>query len=192
MFRVVNCWLPGSTRSGENARKKSASAFSPPASSIGCTTSSVVPGYVVDSSMTSCPGLQRRRHGLHRLDDVGEIRVLGLAERRRDADVDDVHLPEPPHVGGRGQLPRLHDRGDLGVGDVGDVALPGVDLRRLRLVDVEAGDRKALARELDRQRQADVAEADDADARLPGGDAVEERPRVSGGHGVRVGIDRDA
>ena len=36
--------LPGSTRSGENARKKSVPAFSPFASSIGWTTSSVVPG----------------------------------------------------------------------------------------------------------------------------------------------------
>ena len=29
MFLVVNCGLPGSTRSGENARKKSTSAFKP-------------------------------------------------------------------------------------------------------------------------------------------------------------------
>ncbi len=41
---VWNIGLPGSTRSGENARKKSTPALSPVASSIGCTTSSVVPG----------------------------------------------------------------------------------------------------------------------------------------------------
>ena len=41
---VLECGLPGSTRSGENARKKSSPALSPLASSSGCTTSSVVPG----------------------------------------------------------------------------------------------------------------------------------------------------
>ena len=41
---VWNVGLPGSTRSGEKARKKSTPTFSPVASSIGCTTSSVVPG----------------------------------------------------------------------------------------------------------------------------------------------------
>ena len=40
----VKVRLPGSTRSGENARKKSTPAFRPPRSSSGCTTSSVVPG----------------------------------------------------------------------------------------------------------------------------------------------------
>src|SRR5215471_13444120 len=53
---VLNIGLPGSTRSGENARKKSAPAFRPPASSSGLTNSSVVPGYVVDSRITSIPG----------------------------------------------------------------------------------------------------------------------------------------
>ena len=41
---VLNVALPGSTRSGENARKKSTPALRPFASSIGCTSSSVVPG----------------------------------------------------------------------------------------------------------------------------------------------------
>ena len=49
-------------------------------------------------------------------------------------------------------------------------ALICVDLRR---VDVEAGDVEAGARELDGERQADVAEADDADSRLFGADAIE-------------------
>ena len=35
ILRVVNCAFPGSTRSGENARKKSSSALSPVFSSIG-------------------------------------------------------------------------------------------------------------------------------------------------------------
>jgi hypothetical protein len=55
-FFVLNFSFPGSTRSGEKARKKSTPAFSPPLSRIGRTTSVVVPGYVVDSSITSMPG----------------------------------------------------------------------------------------------------------------------------------------
>jgi hypothetical protein len=53
MFFVLYCLLPGSIRSGENARAKSLPASRPPASSAGRTTSSVVPGYVVLSRMTS-------------------------------------------------------------------------------------------------------------------------------------------
>ena len=41
---VLKCAFPGSMRSGENARQKSAPTASPDASSAGCTTSSVVPG----------------------------------------------------------------------------------------------------------------------------------------------------
>ena len=48
--------MPGSIRSGEKARLKSTPALSPDAfSRIGRTSSSVVPGYVVDSSTTSVP-----------------------------------------------------------------------------------------------------------------------------------------
>ena len=50
---------PGSTRSGENARLKSSPAFSPVDSRIGRSFSRVVPGYVVDSSTTSCPSRRR-------------------------------------------------------------------------------------------------------------------------------------
>jgi hypothetical protein len=53
--------LPGSIRSGENASEKSVPATSPEAfSSSGRTTSSVVPGYVVDSSDTKVPGRSSR------------------------------------------------------------------------------------------------------------------------------------
>ena len=47
--------LPGSSRSGENASRKSVPQRSPPASRIGLHSSSVVPGYVVLSSTTSWP-----------------------------------------------------------------------------------------------------------------------------------------
>ena len=47
--------LPGSIRSGENARKKSSPAFIPPRSRIGATISSVAPGYTVLSRITVWP-----------------------------------------------------------------------------------------------------------------------------------------
>ena len=60
MVAVVNFWLPGSTRSGEKARKKSSPMRNARDSTRGWMTSSVVPGYVVLSSTISWP---RRRWG---------------------------------------------------------------------------------------------------------------------------------
>ncbi len=59
VFFVVQSSRPGSTRSGENARWKSSPALSPLFSRIGSSRSRVVPGYVVDSSTTSCPFCRR-------------------------------------------------------------------------------------------------------------------------------------
>jgi hypothetical protein len=54
---VVQSSRPGSTRSGDIARKKSLPARRPePCSRIGSSTSRVVPGQVVDSSTTTWPG----------------------------------------------------------------------------------------------------------------------------------------
>ena len=44
VFFVLYCLLPGSTLSGENAKKKSSPHFNPLSSNIGLRTSSVVPG----------------------------------------------------------------------------------------------------------------------------------------------------
>ncbi len=51
VFFVLYIRLPGSTLSGENARKKSTPHFKPDFSKMGFNNSSVVPGYVVDSSI---------------------------------------------------------------------------------------------------------------------------------------------
>src|SRR5665213_3522871 len=56
VFLVCQNGLPGSTRSGLNARNTSVPILSPAASSLGCMSSRVVPGYVVLSSTTSIPG----------------------------------------------------------------------------------------------------------------------------------------
>ncbi len=109
---------------------------------------------------------QHRRRRLHGLDDVGHVRVLGLAQRRRHADVDDVGVGEALRVGRGDELAALDDLGEVLGRDVGDVAAAGHQLGDLALVDVVADHAEAGARELHRQRQADVAESDDAQLRL--------------------------
>ena len=52
---VIQVSFPGSTRSGEKQRKKSSPTLSPVSCSAGSMMSRVVPGYVVDSRMISCP-----------------------------------------------------------------------------------------------------------------------------------------
>src|SRR6184192_3491885 len=60
MFVRPNRRLPGSMRSGEKARKNSWPTVSPAAAKRGSSTSSVVPGYVVDSSTMSWPARRMR------------------------------------------------------------------------------------------------------------------------------------
>ena len=60
VFFVCQVGLPGSTRSGENARNTSSPITRPSFSRRGCITSRVVPGYVVLSSTISMPGCARR------------------------------------------------------------------------------------------------------------------------------------
>src|SRR5438093_2366525 len=59
MFATLKLEFPGSIRSGEKARKRLTPALAPRASKRGSRSSSVVPGYVVDSRTTSWPGLNR-------------------------------------------------------------------------------------------------------------------------------------
>ena len=68
IFGAEKSGLPGSSRSGLYARKKSSPALRPVASRMGKTTWRVVPGYVVLSRMTSCPG--RSRAAIDRVDSI--------------------------------------------------------------------------------------------------------------------------
>ena len=64
--------------------------------------------------------------------------------------------------------------GQLGLGDVWNVAAARIDLAGLEFVDVEPGDVEPVPGELHGQRQADVAEPDNADPRAFRADAIEE------------------
>jgi len=97
--------------------------------------------------------------------DEGHIRVFGLAQRRRHADQDGVHLAQGG-VLSRGAQPAFPDeRGQHPGGHVGDVALPCVELVDLLHLGVDAQHPVAGPPELDGQRQADVTHADHADPR---------------------------
>src|SRR5256885_10352696 len=55
VFRVLQVGLPGSTRSGENARKKSSPTLRPEPASAGSISSRVVPGYAEDFFLAFSP-----------------------------------------------------------------------------------------------------------------------------------------
>ena len=96
-------------------------------------------------------------------DERPQIGLLVLVHRGRDGDDVEVGAAALLRIGGERQ--RRFGKGarvELG----GAVMMPA-KLGDARLVDIEAGHRK-VAGERDRQRQADIAEADDRDAGLTG------------------------
>ena len=110
--------------------------------------------------------LEHRRHGIDRLHDVGHVGVLGLAQWRRHADVDDVGRSQRLRIRRRLELAVLHDLGQVLGGHVGNVAAPRQEFRDLVRVDVVADDGEPGTRELHGQRQADIAQSDDAQGGL--------------------------
>jgi hypothetical protein len=118
--------------------------------------------------------MQVRRDLLHGGHDVREIRVLGLPQRRRDADVDRVERLDDREIGRRAETLLAHERGDLMAGHVGDVGLSAVHRVDLPCIEVDADRLEAGAAQLDGQRQADIAETDDAGAGAARGDAIEQ------------------
>ena len=73
---------------------------------------------------------------------------------------------EPLRVGGGREAPGLDLLAELGVAHVLDVRAPGVEPVDHALADVVAEHLEAGLGQLDRERQPDVAEADDAEERL--------------------------
>ncbi len=98
----------------------------------------------------------RAARGVH----VGEIGLALMRERRRDADDDRVAIRELLRVGGEGQ-PLSDQRLEALGGHVLDPGLPALEALHGVLVHVEADDVRCSLGKRDRQRQADVAQADD-------------------------------
>ena len=126
--------------------------------------------------------VQVRGNLLDRGDHVRQIRIAGLAQRGRDADVHRIDSGQTCEVGGRREQAGLDRRLQVGGGHVGDVGLAAPDGRGPLRVDVEADRRHPGAGERHDQRQPDIAEPDDADAHLSRGNALQQGIR----HGVRV------
>ena len=107
------------------------------------------------------------------VDDVGQVRLARLAQRRRHADDDGVGLGEAARIGGGLETAAADQLGDALGADVADVAFAAVELGDLVGVDVEAEHGIAAPGEGLGQRQADVAESDDGDTGRAFFDAVE-------------------
>ena len=97
-----------------------------------------------------------------------------LAERGRHADDDGVALGEAGEVGRRLDPAVAERLRDPLLADVADVGLAPPQRLGLPRVDVEADDAEARLLEEEGERQADVAEADDADPRGAVGDLLQE------------------
>ena len=86
------------------------------------------------------PAPQMDGNRVHRLHDVRKVGVFGLAQGRRDADINRVHVGKAAEVRRGHQLLRLDAFSEVGLRHVGDVAAARVDLANLQRVDVEPND----------------------------------------------------
>ena len=96
-----------------------------------------------------------------------------LGERRRHADEDRIGLAQPIEIGGRRKFSGVHRRLDRRIGNMLDLALAGVELADPLGVNVEADHRETGLDGGQRQGNADIAEADDADGVGPVGDPLD-------------------
>jgi len=110
----------------------------------------------------------RRRGRLH----VRGVGLLHLVKRGGHADRDGVALAGAREVRRRHERARRDQRRELVGGDVGDVALAGVDALDLVRRDVETDHMVTGLAHLDSEGKPDVAEPDDAEHRTPVSDAL--------------------
>ena len=167
--------FPGSSRSGEKARKKSrprakGRRLQDPAEEL--VRRSRIRARLQDDEL---PGPERRCDLPRRRDDVAHVGLALGRQRRRHADEDRVRLREPREIRRRREPPGGHRGLQPPAVHVLDVALAPAERVDLRRVDVEAEDREALLDERERQRKADVAQAEDPD----GGGVLGETPSKS-------------
>jgi hypothetical protein len=100
-----------------------------------------------------------------RVSGVGTQNGVGLFQARK--------------VGGGMELARGHEARDDIIANVPDIRFTAVEPRDFSRIDVASDDRKALAGEGPRQRQADVTQADDGHGR---GTVLDALLEPGGGH----------
>ena len=162
-----SCALPGSMRSGENASAKSSPTSRPRGLERGphdLFGRARVRRALEDDELARAEVLLDLVDGR---DDVGEVRVLRLPQRRRHADVDRVEVADDGEVGRGDEPPGSHRLRDLLVPDVDDVGAAGADGARpsaaSRSMPVTWKPARANS---SASGKPDVAETDDAAARL--------------------------
>ncbi len=82
-------------------------------------------------------------------DDVGHIRVLRLAERRRDANDDDVAFGQSAEIGSRGEQALRDGFGNVFGGYIDDVRLAFLDRLGFGHIDLKTDPRESLTAKLD-------------------------------------------
>ena len=120
------------------------------------------------------PGVQMPGDLPDRRHDVGKIRILGLAQRRRHTDIDAVETGELCEVGGGPQPAAGGQRLDVGPGHIDPARVSARDPPDLVLVHVEPNCREPRLGELQGQRQTDIAEPDHAEPGCAGSQPVDE------------------
>ena len=133
----------------------------------------MVPGIGGRLEHDQLAGVQVGRNAFERLHDVGQVGILGLAQRRRHTDVGDIHVRELRAVGCRPKMAGFHDPLELLLQHVRNVRMSRIDRVDFAAIDVETGHVEAGEREFHCQRESNVAQADDTDSSLFRADAVE-------------------
>ena len=93
-------------------------------------------------------------------DERAQIRALGLIDRGRNGDDVEIRVLEARDVGGVGDLRRMRE---FLLGHLAGAVDAGTQLGDTLSVDIEAEHGK-MPREIDGERQADIAEADHANS----------------------------
>ena len=169
--------LPGSSRSGENARKKSPSTFSAsgPLDNRAFETAlfkdgqdqflggARIRGGFKDDELAL---LQMRVDGDGGVFDVAQVGFASFVERGGDADDDGVDFLQLCEISGSAEVLAVDELLDFGLWDVLDIRLARVEHRHLFRVGVKSGDLVARFGEAQSEGEADVSAANDADFKL--------------------------
>ena len=98
--------------------------------------------------------------------DIAHVRIFGLAQRSRHADVHGIEVADHRKVSRGLYFSGCNQRRQRGFGNVADIGISFIDPRDLGIAQIDAGYREPRLGKLDRQRQAHVTQADDPDLRL--------------------------
>jgi hypothetical protein len=97
---------------------------------------------------------------------VAEVGLTALVQRRRDTNNDGVRFLDACEIGGRAKVLGVDELLDLGLLDMLDVRLPGIEHVHFVRIGVESRDFVARFRETQGQRQSNVSAANDGDFQL--------------------------